>query len=126
MDINQVKFGSYAINSSVLGNKKDLKKETANKETTTQSNQNVEQFNPDGVLSALNAQGLQNMAQISVAKKEINPKDYLSDERIADIEAMMGKFNDGVEQTANIVGNELPFVSEDMKYALAAQVFAKE
>lgn len=125
MDINQVKFGSYSIANSNIASKKQ---EAPKKELqTTSNNENVKQFSADEVFNALTVAGLQNKAQINaVSKKEVNPADYLSAERIADIEAMMGKFDDGVQFTANIIGSEFPTMAESSKQALAAQIFAQE
>lgn len=125
MDINQVKFGSYSIANSNTASKNH---EAPKKDLETASSQeNVKQFSADEVFSALTVAGMQNKAQINAAsKKEVNPADYLSADRIAEIEAMMGKFDDGVQMTANIVGSEFPKMSESNKLALAAQIFAQE
>ena len=84
--------------------------------------------NPDGVMSALNIAGMQNMAQINVAaKKEVNPADHLSADRMADIEAMMADFELGVNQIADALEDEFPgMLSDEKKMALAAQIFAQD
>ena len=76
----------------------------------------------------MNIAGLQNKAQIAhPEKKEVNPSDYLTEDRISDIEAMMGKFEDGVGKIADAIEAELPgFFAQDTKNALAAKIFAQE
>ena len=45
----------------------------------------------------MNIAGIQNISQIKQAeRKEVNPSAFLDETRITDIEAMMGKFEDGV------------------------------
>lgn len=126
MDINQVKFGSYSIGNSRTG-AKEGKKEAQEAKQPQVVNEATNQVSADKVYEALNFQGLQNLAQINVAKKEVNPEQYLTEDRIKDIEAMMGKFDDGVNKVANTIDAEFPgFFEEDAKLALAAQIFAQE
>ena len=62
-----------------------------------------------------------------VARKEVNPNDYLSEERISDIEAMMAEFDNGVNAVANTIEAEFPgMFAQAQKNALAARVFAQE
>lgn len=126
MDVNQVRFGNYTIGNSQanLGKKEDSKKESVQQQA--QEN-NLPKLSADEFYNAMNIAGLQNKAQISVAKKEVNPLDYLSNERISEIEAMMGKFDYGVNQAADTIEQEFPgLLSPDNKLALAAKVFAQE
>lgn len=126
MDINQVKFGSYSIGNSKAG-AKEGRKETQEAQQAQTTNESVKQISADKVYEALNFQGLQNLAQINVAKKEVNPEQYLTEDRIKDIEAMMGNFENGVNEVANTIDAEFPgLFKDDTKYALAAQIFAQE
>lgn len=127
MDINQVRFGNYSIGSNQTSAKKNNDKlnEQAKEEVKTQV---AQEKSADGVMSALNIAGMQNLAQVNVvAKKEVNPTDYLSEDRIADIEAMMGGFELGVNQIADVIEDEFPgMLSNEQKMALAAQIFDQE
>ncbi len=127
MDVNQVKFGNYSIGNSKMGAKEERKEKRAESQQTA-NNEALKQISADEVYQALDVQGLQNRAQIGLAqRKEVNPSDYLSEERISDIEAMMKEFEGGVEAHANAIDAEFPgLFKEDAKLALAAQMFAKE
>ena len=128
MDINQVKFGNYSIGASFSG--------TQNKESNganeTQVNVNQQnkpkQMDVDGMFNAMNIAGLQNKAQINRAEtKMVNPSDYLSEERISEIEAMMAGFESGVNAVANTIEGEFPGVFADsQKFALAANIYANQ
>ena len=124
MDVNQVRFGNYSIGNHQAQTKKE------NKELDEKSKQEVKtgkgsEKSPEGVMDALSIAGMQNMAQVNiVAKKEVNPTDYLSNERVADIEAMMADFELGVNQIADVLEDEFPgMLSDEKKLALAAQIF---
>ena len=127
MEVNQVRFGNYSIGSKSAqagrsgGAQKD---ESVKEEKKEQLNAQVE---ADNIFNALDIAGLQNKMQINaVSQKEVNPKNYLSEERIQDIEAMMGDFEAGVNSVANIIESEFPGVfANDAKNALAASIFAQ-
>ena len=127
MDIGQVRFGNYSV-----GNPKGnigAKQEQGSEKTQANNNAETQQtMSADKFFEALDIQGAQNKAQINATtKKEINPLDYLSQDRIDDIEAAMAGFENGVNQIANMIEQEFPnLFAEDKKYSLAAQVFAKE
>ena len=127
MDVNQVKFGNYTVNNWGSGAKrKEEQKEESQapqaKETTMQN------VSAEEVFDVLDVKGMQNKSVISfVSKTEINPKDYLSDERIRNIEAMMAEFENGVNKTADIIEQEFPgLFPNDARLALASKVFAQE
>ena len=129
MEINQVKFGNYSIGTSQSGAKKNENREA----NDTQQNVNQQafqanNFDVEAMFSAMNIAGLQNKAQINKAEtKAVNPSDYLSEDRISDIEAMMAEFDSGVNEIANTIEAEFPGVfADDKKYALAANIFAQE
>ena len=126
MEINQVRFGNYSIGNSGARNAK--KEEKPSKEVMPElSGENVTPVNSEDMLNAMNIAGLQNGSNINfVARKEVNPKEFLNEERIADIEAMMAEFESGVGAVADIIGQEIPGMSEANKNALAARVFAQE
>ncbi len=125
MEINQVRFGNYSIGNPAAKQTKHGSK--SENDVPQVRGENKTELNPDEMFSAMNIAGLHNKAQINfVSEKEINPADFLSEERIADIEAMMERFDSGVNSVAEIVGNELPGISEQNKNALAAEIFARE
>ena len=129
MEINQVKFGNYSIGTSQSGAKKNEKKEANDTQQNVGQQQTQSQkFDVEGMFNAMNIAGLQNKAQINKAEtKAVNPNDYLSEERINDIEAMMAEFDFGVNEIANTIEAEFPNVfAQDKKLALAAKVFAQE
>ena len=127
MDVNQVRFGSYSIGNPKAnsGKSEEAPKENLAKEA---NGNGVKQLSADELFSALNVAGLQNKVQInSPERKDVNPADYLSEDRIADIEAMMDKFETGVSQVADIIEAEFPEVfAPDQKLALAAGIYAQE
>lgn len=127
MDINQVRFGNYTIGNPNAGTKKSSAKQE--KETTqTPVQEQNKTLNSNEVFDAMNLVGIQNKQQINFApKKEINPLDYLSQDRINDIEAMMGNFDNGVNNIASTIEQEFPqMFSEAQKNSLAASIFARE
>ena len=125
MEINKVTIGNFSVRANTNEAQKQEVKEEAQKAQKGVEQQNVD---AESVFSAMNIAGMQNMAQVSRAeRKEVNPADYLSADRIADIEAMMGKFDDGVAKVADAIEQELPgFFAADAKNALAAKIFAAE
>ena len=126
MDINQVRFGSYSIGNPRPNANNSNKSEEKPAEVKNESVQSS--VNAEDMFSAMNIAGLQNKAQINIGQnKEVNPMDYLSEERISDIEAMMGAFDSGVENVANVIETEFPgMFAESQKNALAARIFAGE
>ena len=85
----------------------------------------LETVEPEKVLDALNLLGAQNMAKVS--KTQINPADFLSEERIASIEESMKLFEQGVEKYAGAVKEEFGNAfSDNVVYALAAEAFSRE
>ncbi len=127
MDVNQVRFGNYTIANSQaqLTKKEDAKKENVKQET---SNPSIEsKVSAEDIYNAMDITAAQNKAQISVAKKEVNPLEHLSQDRINDIEAMMAEFENGVNKTADIIEQEFPgLFPNDARLALASKVFAQE
>jgi len=124
MDINKVSFGNYSYGAKKGNVEKEEKKEESPKVSIAGE---VQDLNSEDVLNAMNIISIQNRARIAqTERKEINPADYLDQGRISDIEAMMGKFEDGVGVVANAIENEFPgFFAEDTKNALAAKIYAE-
>ncbi len=126
MDVNQVKFGNYAIGNGNSG----AKKREGNEEETAQvieAAQTQKTVDANSVFEAMAAQGMQNKAQINFAsKKELDPVAFLGEERVADIEAMMARFEDGVKNVSSTIEGEFPgaFTEAD-KNALAAHIYAE-
>ncbi len=129
MDVNHVKFGNYSIgNSRPNAKRNNLKEaqENPKSESKAQDNKNI---NPEQVFSAMNIVGAQNAAQINLNPISDIPdvSKYLTDDRIADIEAMMKEFDNGVNVAANAISQEFPgLFSAAQTNALAARVFAQE
>ena len=127
MDINQVRFGSYSIGNSSIGARKSEAKAKQEAPVEAKSEGVKNEVSADELFNAMNIAGLQNKAQINISRTEVNPMDYLSEDRIKDIEAMMGKFESGVNQVADMIEAEFPSVfSQQDKLALAANVYAAE
>ena len=127
MDINQVRFGNYSLgNPKTASQKNEGKAEEKAKNAVNEGE--TQKFDVENLFNAMNIAGLQNKAQIEKAsKKEVNPADYLSESRVSDIEAMMGKFENGVNEIANAIEVEFPQTfSQAQKNALAARIFAQE
>ena len=127
MDINQVKFGSYTIGNPKGGAAKKSESEASETQTQNQHS-DAKQVNPEAMFNALNIAGMQNMIQINKPGiKEVNPADYLSQDRISDIEAMMAGFEAGVDEIANTIEIEFPgMFAPDQRNALAASIYAAE
>ncbi|MBR2068211.1 MAG: hypothetical protein IJ877_00480 [Candidatus Gastranaerophilales bacterium] len=125
MELNKVVFGNFGLNAQKNNAEKSEAKEEAVKLNVGSEVKNVD---AEAVFNAMNIAGAQNLAFVKPAeKKEIDPAEYLSAGRIADIEAMMGEFEDGVGIYVDALDEELPgFFAADAKYALAAEMFAQE
>lgn len=120
----KVMFGSYSVGARTAGAGKEGIKDEMPKATGESEVKGLE-IDPEAVFDTLNVQGEYNRANIvRTEKKEINPSDYLSDERIADIEAMMDEFDNGVKVMAESIKAEFPSLSDDTAYALAANIYA--
>ena len=128
MDINQVKFGNYSIGTKGSRTKKNEEQVVDNTAKSAQAQQSAKNYDIDAMFNAMNIAGMQNFAYISKAgAKEVNPSDYLSEERVSDIEAMMAEFESGVDNIANVLEAEFPGAfSQEQKNALAASIYAAE
>lgn len=119
-------FGHNAINKVDADlPKKQKSKAEDNKGDVKEKNveQNTKKAGEE-VLDSMNLMGLMNKAQIGV--KSVNPRDYLSEDRIKDIEESMGIFEKGVEEHAKVIREEFGQIplSEATINALAAQAFS--
>jgi hypothetical protein len=105
--------------------------EKASKEEVTQTKTELSsnQVPAEQILDALTVAGNSNAAQMGLGAK-VNPRDYLSEERISDIAKSMSTFDAGVEEHLGVLKDEFATVpefgqlSEAGQYALAAQSFA--
>ena len=133
MDINQVRFGNYTIGNSQanLGKKEETKKGDVEQKA---QNNDLPKISADDFYNAMNIAGLQNKAQISIVKKDLSTQEginaliakYSTPEQVKNIEAMMNRFNSGVEKTADVIDAEFKGIFKPAdKYALAAKVFAQ-
>lgn len=110
-------YGFYQKDDSESSVKKEAQPEQA-KAPETKS------VSPEKVFDAMNVLAQQNAYNVQ-GRTLVNPKDYLSEERISSIENSIAEFEKGVEKYANVVKNEFGSVfSEDTVYAVAANAFA--
>ena len=122
-------FGHQAISKmNDELSKKQSQKAEEKEEVKEQSFKNT-QLSGDEVLNAMNLKGLLNKAQMGV--NSINPRDYLSEERIKDIEDSMFVFEKGVEAHVEMIKEEFGGMpnsplSEAGMYELAARAFAQD
>lgn len=127
MSVNRVNLGSQSIaNSSYYQTEKSKQEASETQQNVSAQAQNLQNFDENDFYNALSFISQQNMVQINHSKP-VNPSDYLSEERISDIEAMMAEFDSGVSGIANTIEAEFPEVfDEAAKNALAAKIFAQE
>ena len=127
MDINQVKIGNYSVSNS-YGNGVKKESEKAQEQEVQQQSVPTQSAKAEDVLSAMNLSALVNQAYVKKADaKEVNPADYLSEERISDIEAMMAEFDNGVNGIAEMISGEFGDTLSNAKVnELAAKIYAGE
>ena len=120
-----VKFGDYSIGANSAGAKESKLKDENAKPLISEGTQTAN-VDPEKVFDSLNMQGVYNIAQVVKSDKNeiVDPTKFLSEDRINDIEAMMGKFDDGVGAIADKIKAEFPTLSDKSAYALAARLFA--
>ena len=119
-------FGHQAISKMNDELSKKQSQKPQDKEEVKEQGFKNTQLSGDEVLNAMNLKGLMNKAQMGV--NSINPRDYLSEERIKDIEDSMLIFDKGVEEHAEMIREEFgkmpnPPLSEAGIYELAARAF---
>ncbi len=123
--VNKIIIGDFSIGAK----KSNAQKQEAEKEAPKASVGSEEKrIDADALFNAMNIAGMQNKAQITRSEsKVVNPADYLTEDRISDIEAMMGEFENGVGAIADVITDEFPgAMAEDAVNALAAKIFAAE
>ena len=126
MEVNQVRFGNYSIGNPNARNPKG-KQEPSEEAQIRPSETETKSVDREDLLNAMDIIGLQNKPQInSAGATEVDPTEFLSEGRIADIEAMMAEFETGVNDVALAIGQEFPELSEASRNALAAKLFAQE
>ena len=127
-EVNNVRFGNYSIGNPQQGSQKKANEGQVGQESAQPQNQTQSTFDPNSVMSALGNMGAYNLISINKAEAQaVNPADYLSEERMSDIEAMMAEFEAGVDTIATSIEEEFPGVfAQDYKNALAAQIYAQE
>lgn len=126
MDINQVKFGNFSIGSSRAQAKKEEQKEEI--KSTPKAPQENTEVDADKIFEAMSLDGLYFQNQIKkTQQKEVNPLDYLSQDRIDDIEAMMAEFESGVQEIASVINGEFgSSLPQDKANEIAAKIYAGE
>ncbi len=127
-EVNNVRFGNYSIGNSQQGSQKKANEGQVGQESAQPQNQTQSTFDPNSVMSALGNMGAYNLISINKAEAQaVNPADYLSEERMSDIEAMMAEFETGVDAIGNQIEAEFPgMFSVANRNALAAEIFAAE
>ena len=128
-EVNRIGWANTAIGNGLFANNSKTKPEAEAEKQSTAFNQNLNStVSPEDVLSAMQNLGAYNFINVNKTEAQtIDPTKYLSEERIAEIEAMMAEFDSGVEEVAAIIGKELPEdVSQATKNALAASIYAQE
>ena len=126
---NRIGLGSQSIGNQASATAQKGKQEAnETQQNTTAQAQNAQDFDEKNFFNALNFVSQQNMVQINRPQTmAVEPTNYLSEERISDIEAMMAEFDSGVSNIANTIEAEFPEVfDEASKNALAARIFANE
>lgn len=110
-------YGFYLKNDS----------KSASEEETVQNSSaasEAQSADPDKVMEALSFIGAQNYINVA-GKMPVDPADYLSEERIGDIEDSIKLFEEGTDVYAEAIKAEFgDLFSEDTVYALAANAFA--
>ncbi len=113
----------YVQNQSVK--KENDSKKASEKENSSQATKS-EAKNPDAIFDAMQMSAIQNKAV--AFGKFVNPKDYLSEDRIKDIESSMGVFESNTESAKAAMDTEFKGVgawenlSDAQKLALAANI----
>ena len=127
-EVNNVRFGNYSIGNPQQGSQKKANEGQVGQESAQPQNQTQSTFNPDSVMSALGNMGAYNLISINKAEAQaVNPADYLSEERMSDIEAMMAEFEAGVNQYVSVLEDEFSgAMTPAQMNALAAQIYAQE
>ena len=129
MNVNRIGLGSQSIGNQPSSTAQKGKQEADETQQNLQAQkQNVQNFDEKDFFNALSFVSQQNMVQINRADAQaVDPTNYLSEERISDIEAMMAEFDSGVSNIANTIEAEFPEVfDEASKNALAARIYAGE
>ena len=127
--INNVGWSQTAVGGNYVQSQTAAGKDATAEAQTSGAQQNLEStYNPENVLTAMQTLGAYNLVNVNKTDASaVDPTKYLSEERIADIEAMMAEFDDGVEELAVIIDEELPDdVSQATINALAASLYAQE
>jgi len=125
MDVNRIIFGDFSLGAKQF---EAQKRNDEEKDLKPSADKPENSSNAGAFSNALDIAGVQNKIQVKqIERKEVNPSEFLDENRIADIEAMMGKFEDGVNVVANAIESEFPgFFASDAKNALAAKIYAQE
>lgn len=127
-ETNMDKISRISFNGTFNVPKKSVNEDIKEKEEQKQPENTQKQVEPDKILEAMNYSGVLNLVNTKVPV--INPKDYLSEDRINDIENSMKNFQIGVDENLKALNDEfgeLPefkTLNEADKLAMAAQAFA--
>ena len=122
--MSEVHFNGLSGNYNYYQSDDSKKKAEEKNIQQASSAQEAKSADPNKVLDALSFIGAQNFVKVA-EKTPVNPSDFLSDDRIKNIEDSMKLFEEGTEKYADVIKAEFGNVfSEDTVYALAANAFA--
>lgn len=119
---------NFYVQSGLVKKGKDEKKAEEKQPQAPQVNNEAK--DPDAIFKAMQMSAMQNKA--IAFGKFVNPKDYLSEDRIKDIEASMGVFEGAAEKTKTMMDDEFKGVSayenlsDAQKLAMAASMQVAE
>ena len=127
-------ISKIGANANFYVNNQSVKKENDSKKADEKNElpqaQAKEAKDPDAIFDAMQMSAIQNKA--IAFGKFINPKDYLSEDRIKDIEASMGAFEGNTESKKAAMDTEFQGVSawenlsDSQKLAMAASMQIRE
>jgi len=124
--MSEIKFNSFNDNYNIFKKEESVSKQEEKAPVLETHQGSAFSVAPEKMISAMEMLGAQNLASVT-KNSQVNPKDFLSDDRIASIEESMKFFEQGVEKYAGAVDKEFGgALGEKAVYALAAEAFAKE
>ena len=124
--MSNVHFNKFGGDYNLYNSKNDAPKTQEEEKKEQPIAQKQDGVAADKVLDAMSLLGAQNLAQVS-NKVQIDPLEFLSEDRISSIEESMKLFEQGVEKYAGAVKEEFgTALGEKNIYALAAEAFSAE
>lgn len=126
--VSNVMIGNYTIGNPQGGATNRNEADASNAQTQNQQTQLAQSTNGEAfAVESKSSDAFGRMLLNFNKTQTINPSDYLSQDRINDIEAAMAEFESGVDEIANTIEAEFPeMFATDQKNALAAEIYAAE